>query len=210
MTHENKIIEAVSSRGLPKKYRALFLGYNRFNTCLIDFLESKDYAVTFYEDRLNGIAVENFDIIISFGYRYIIKPDVLARVKRDIINLHIAYLPFNRGAHPNFWSFHDDTVKGVSIHLIDEGVDTGPLVARRQVEFTNKEDSFDKSYNFLVREIEELFIEKWPEIEAGTFTVFKAEGEGSFHYRRELPDLPFDWNDNIEKTLQYLNKANKE
>lgn len=199
-----------SSRGAPKKYKALFLGYDRYHSSLIDFLEFNDYAVTHYKDRIDDYPVEDFDLIISFGYRYIIKPDVLARVKRDILNLHIAYLPYNKGAHPNFWSFYDDTPKGVSIHLIDKGVDTGPLIARKKVEFTQKEDSFDKTYLFLVREIEELFIEFWPEIEANSFKTFKVEGKGSFHYRRELPELPFSWNSNIERTLNYLNDLDKE
>ena len=38
--------------------------------------------------------------------------------------MHISYLPFNRGAHPNYWSFKDNSPKGVTIHFIDNGIDT--------------------------------------------------------------------------------------
>ncbi|MCL0081308.1 hypothetical protein M1N64_03665 [Peptococcaceae bacterium] len=41
------------------------------------------------------------------------------------INLHISFLPWNRGADPNFWSFIENAPVGVSIHYLDEGIDTG-------------------------------------------------------------------------------------
>ena len=44
-------------------------------------------------------------------------------MKRPIVNLHISYLPFNRGSHPNYWSFVENTPKGVSIHEIDEQIE---------------------------------------------------------------------------------------
>lgn len=196
-----------SSKGKAKSKKVLFLGYDNFHTSLVDFLEMHDYEVKIWGEKLTGVAVEDFDIIISFGYRYIIKKDILERVKRDIINLHIAYLPYNKGAYPNFWSFYDDTPKGVTIHLIDEGVDTGPIIARKEIIFDKSHDSFDKTYQVLVRSIEELFIEFWPQIENQSFKPFIAEGEGSFHYRKELPKLPLGWHANIKEALKALGKS---
>ena len=42
--------------------------------------------------------------------------------KNQIINCHGAYLPHNRGAHPNVWSFIDNTPKGGTIQYINENV----------------------------------------------------------------------------------------
>jgi len=69
------------------------------------------------------------DFIVSFGYRHILKEPILRSVARPIINIHISYLPWNRGADANFWSWFKHTPKGVSIHEIDAGIDTGPVLA---------------------------------------------------------------------------------
>ena len=74
---------------------------------------------------------KNFDVIISFGYRKIIKK-FLQSLKRPIINLHVSYFNFNRGSHPNFWSFIEGTPKGVSIHEINEIIDSGNLILRKK------------------------------------------------------------------------------
>ena len=74
-----------------------------------------------------------------------------------IINLHLSYLPFNRGAHPNFWSFYENTPSGVSIHLIDAGIDSGPILFQKEIKFKN-EITFIQTYNRLFIEMENLFI----------------------------------------------------
>jgi methionyl-tRNA formyltransferase len=45
----------------------------------------------------------------------------------------LSYLPFNRGAHPNFWSFIEKTQAGVSIHKINKGIDTGNIILRKKI-----------------------------------------------------------------------------
>ena len=67
--------------------------------------------------------------------------------------MHISYLPYNRGFYLNFWSFIDNTKKGVTIHYIDEGIDTGDIIFQKEV-FSN-----EKTYNKLKQEIEDFFIE---------------------------------------------------
>ena len=52
------------------------------------------------------------DWIVSYGYKHIIRADVLALVSGRVINLHISYLPWNRGYHPNVWSFTTTRQKG--------------------------------------------------------------------------------------------------
>ena len=82
---------------------------------------------------------------------------------RQAINLHISYLPFNRGAHPNFWSFVDNSPKGVTIHEIDEGLDTGPIIHQKKLSFNIKKkesDTFFKTYKILNNEIQKLFFKK--------------------------------------------------
>ena len=95
-----------------KKKNCLFLGYDEDKTKLIDFIKDKNIEVRkIYNQELEVKDVIDVDLIISFGYRKIIKNNILARIKKPIINLHMSYLPYNRGSHPNFWSFMDKTQK---------------------------------------------------------------------------------------------------
>jgi methionyl-tRNA formyltransferase len=51
------------------------------------------------------------------------------------LNVHPSLLPANRGPEPLFWTFHEgDQQTGVTIHLMDEGMDSGPIVAQEVVE----------------------------------------------------------------------------
>ncbi len=65
-----------------------------------------------------------FNFGISYRFLHIIRPAEIAWFQDRLINLHISYLPWNRGKDPNFWSWIENTPKGVTIHRIDTGIDT--------------------------------------------------------------------------------------
>jgi methionyl-tRNA formyltransferase len=71
-----------------------------------------------------------YDYVVSYGYRHIIREPQLSLYAGRMVNIHIGFLPWNRGAHPNFWSWFDDTPKGITIHDVDAGIDTGTIRLR--------------------------------------------------------------------------------
>ena len=116
-------------------FKILLLGSNSdYQKDILDFLERKNNKVKFYSKKISAddAKLNEFDFLISFGYRYIISEAVLNKFKPNAINLHISYLPWNRGADPNLWSFIEDTPKGVTIHEIDEGIDTGDIIFKKK------------------------------------------------------------------------------
>ena len=138
-----------------------------------------------------------FDWIICYGYHHIISNEVIKAVKNPIINLHISFLPFNRGCHPNYWSFKERTPKGVTIHFIDEGIDTGPILIQKKIKFESF-DTLNSSYLKLKKEIENLFCENFMRIIGGKIKPKKQIGKGSFHLKSDLPK-DVNWNININK-----------
>ncbi len=134
-------------------------------------------------DRIEcGISAEyakDFDWLISYGYRHILKKEILDLFPDRAINLHISYLPWNRGADPNLWSFLEDTPKGVTIHYMDEGLDTGDIIYQQEVEM-DEDDTLATSYQKLSDAIEGLFIEKWESILSGDCPRI-PQGQGSYH-----------------------------
>lgn len=165
--------------------KILFLGYA--DTPLLKFLRQQTgVRVDQTSEKLSLAAVvkENYDLLISYGYRYILKKELLDRFPNRAINLHISYLPWNRGADPNLWSFLEDTPKGVTIHLIDEGIDTGDILFQKRVNFSENE-TLSSSYQKLRSEIESLFIENWKQIKTFSWTPQPQKGEGSAHQRKD-------------------------
>ena len=147
--------------------KCLFLGYDSKETKLVNFLRKKKIKVSVKKNNLKIDDIKKNDFIISFGYKKIIKKNLIDKTKKPIVNLHMSYLPYNRGAHPNFWSFVNNTVKGVSIHEIDSGIDTGRVILQKRIKFDLKKNpqmTFKQSYNTLFDEVEKLFIKNYKNI----------------------------------------------
>lgn len=160
----------------------LFLWGNPVARTLGDWLEAQGNRVIFESERISveTIALHRVDLVVSYSYRYILKEDVIHAVHGNIVNLHISYLPWNRGACPNQWSFLENTPKGVTIHFLDTGLDSGDIIAQRIV---NMEDtiSLKDSYALLNKQIVELFKEIYPLYPFWHEMKKKALGKGSYH-----------------------------
>tara|TARA_B100000989_G_scaffold21727_1_gene14241 strand:+ start:8103 stop:8669 length:567 start_codon:yes stop_codon:yes gene_type:complete len=185
--------------------KILFLGYNSKKTRLIKYLK-KNHKVTVYgQKEITKEFVKNYDLLISFGYKKIIRENVLKSLKRPGINLHISYLPYNRGAHPNFWSFIDRTPKGVSIHEINTRVDAGNIIKRKKIDFKlSKNLTFEQTYKKLIIEIEKFFIKYHESIIEGKYRSIVIKKKGTIHKRRDLPKNIVKWNIKIQSYLEKL------
>ncbi|NMD07837.1 MAG: formyl transferase [Phyllobacteriaceae bacterium] len=82
-------------------------------------------------ETIEMIAACNPDLVIVNGTR-ILKPSLLNRIKVPIINSHHGITPMYRGAHGGYWALHekDPANCGVTVHLIDEGIDTGSIISQ--------------------------------------------------------------------------------
>ncbi len=173
---------------------------------LIDALIEKGFRVTHTNQRISDTS--GYDLVLSFGYKHIITKKILDNAHIPLINLHISYLPWNKGAHPNFWSFYDSTPSGVTIHLIDEGIDTGPIIFQKYINFTEYETTFEATYKRLIREIESLLILNIHSIIAGEYSVRPQRRKGSFHKVGDLPHEFKGWDSNIIEEIHRLDQIN--
>ena len=130
-------------------------------SCLFDGSQLRQTEV------LNAIRALEADVAVSVYFGYILKREFLALFPRGCMNLHPALLPYNRGAYPNVWSIVDGTPAGVTLHYIDEGVDTGDIIAQRKV-VVEPVDTGATLYRKLEEASVQLFVETWPWIKAGT------------------------------------------
>jgi methionyl-tRNA formyltransferase len=172
--------------------RILFLGNNNCN--LFQFLKNQRLCeVIQISEKISKKTIDEVDpdLVVSYGYRYILKKDIIEKIRNKVINLHIAYLPWNRGADPNLWSILDGTNKGVTIHMLNEGIDTGDILFQKKVDIPDHE-TLSSSYNILKDEIELLFIKNWKHIFSGDFLNLRKKQNnkyGSFHLKKQGQEI---------------------
>jgi methionyl-tRNA formyltransferase len=187
----------------------LFLGPP--DSLVLDFLKSNEREIVQTMEPLDEtfLARHPADFLVSHGYRHIIRSALLNGFARRAVNLHVSYLPWNRGADPNLWSFIENTPKGVSIHDLDAGIDTGDIIAQKLVEF-QPGGTLRTTYERLQTEIAQLFARHWSQIRQGTCNATKQVGAGSFHRiadREKVAHLlPQGW----DTPVAYLEKAGAE
>ena len=131
-----------------------------------------DAAQTLYGDQLQEPAVlakirdAQPDVALSVYFGYILKPELLGLFPSGVLNLHPAFLPYNRGAYPNVWSIVEGTPVGATLHYMDAGVDTGDILAQQQLQ-VDPTDTGQTLYHRLERLCLDLFKEAWPAFKMG-------------------------------------------
>jgi formyltetrahydrofolate-dependent phosphoribosylglycinamide formyltransferase len=81
-----------------------------------------------------AIAAHEPDLVVSAGFMKIVGPAVLGAFGGRLINTHPALLPAFPGAHAVRDALAAGaSVTGTTVHLVDAGVDTGPVLAQREV-----------------------------------------------------------------------------
>lgn len=77
-----------------------------------------------------ALALFHADVFVVVAYGRILPPQILAIPPRGCVNVHASLLPAYRGAAPIQWSIvRGETTTGVSLMQMDEGLDTGPVLA---------------------------------------------------------------------------------
>lgn len=95
-----------------------------------------------FEGRLLELMAENrVDLICLAGYMKILSPDFVARFPYRILNIHPALLPSFPGLHAQEQAVrYGVRVSGVTVHFVDSGTDTGPIIDQKAVPLSKGDD----------------------------------------------------------------------
>ena len=173
--------------------RIVYLGMNAIGKRVHDWLVETGeeiVALCLVAEDLAQVLNLRPDVIISGGFRHILPPDILALPRLGCINMHKSLLPWNRGANPNVWTIIEGSPAGVSIHLMDEGIDTGDVLAQAEVEIF-PDDTAARLYKRMEEAQFDLFINFWHRFKQGEIVPVpqSALGDGSFHALRDFRAL---------------------
>lgn len=137
-------------------------------------------------DTLAAVRNLEAEIGISVYFGFILHRDLLQSFPQGCLNLHPAFLPYNRGAHTNIWSIVDGTPAGVTLHYLDEDVDTGDIIAQRQIAIGST-DTGATLYRKLEEECVRLFVETWPQLRLGAAARHpQTKQDGTSHRVKDI------------------------
>ena len=125
-----QVVAVGADREAPGLEHARRRGLPTFTVALRDFPDRAAWDAALAD----AIAAHGPDLVVSAGFMKIVGPAVLARYEGRLVNTHPALLPAFPGAH----AVRDALAAGVdvtgsTVHLVDAGVDTGPVLAQREV-----------------------------------------------------------------------------
>jgi len=116
-------------------------------------LDKKKQKIEFETRILKALEKLEVEWILLAGYMRMVGPTLLSAYKNKIINIHPSLLPLYPGIHSYERAFNDQVSEsGVTLHLVDEGMDTGPILMQ---------EKFYRSENDTIED----FIKKGKEIE---------------------------------------------
>ncbi|MFJ8788191.1 phosphoribosylglycinamide formyltransferase [Streptomyces sp. NPDC102462] len=115
----------------------------------------KDYATREEWDAAlaESVAAHRPDLVVSAGFMKIVGKEFLARYGGRFVNTHPALLPSFPGAHGVREALaYGVKVTGCTVHFVDDGVDTGPIIAQGVVEVRDEDD--ESALHERIKEVE--------------------------------------------------------
>ncbi len=148
---------------------------------------------------LNQIRGLKLDLIVSVSYRQILKREILGIPRAGAVNLHPSYLPKYRGKNPLNWVLiNGEKETGVTVHYINEGIDTGGILARKKIKISQS-DTADSLQKKFVQAAPGLIERAIGLIRNGRARpIPQNEKEASYYPPRTPEDGRINWNQSAE------------
>lgn len=149
----------------------------------------------------------NADLYVSMSYNQIIKKDLMRNPPKGFINCHAGALPFYRGRNVLNWVLiNGEKEFGVTVHYIDEGIDTGDIILQKKYSISKKDDYkslLNRAYiycsNLLLKSLNLIYFEKVKRINQNSIDPI-----GSYCRRRVCGDELINWNSDSESIFNFI------
>ncbi|MEW6265240.1 MAG: methionyl-tRNA formyltransferase [Thermodesulfobacteriota bacterium] len=145
------------------------------------------------------------DLLVVVAFGQILPPAVLAAAGHGAVNVHPSLLPAYRGPAPINWAIiNGETETGVTTMLLDEGMDTGPILLSRTTAI-GAEETAGELHDRLAGLGAELLLETVKRMKEGGLSPRPQPVQGACPCRRlEKPDGLLDWNRPAEELCRLV------
>lgn len=160
----------------------------------IDFITHRNVNS---QEFLDAIAHYECDLFVSLSFNQIFKKRLIHYPRFKIINCHAGKLPFYRGRNVLNWALiNDEKEFGVTVHYVDQGIDTGDIILQRCYEISD-EDNYKTLLERAYKACAEVLVEavgKMKRGEIGSINQKSIHPTGFYCSRRKPGDEVLTWN----------------
>lgn len=169
----------------------LLVDSSDISSSMRDLVELDESNIFIGKDSINlemvhSLQMLDLDYIIGIHYPFIIPKEILTTPKIGFINLHPAYLPYNRGWHTPSWAILNGTKYGATLHFMSDRVDEGDIILQKDIDIMPS-DTADELYARVLKLEEEVFISAFPMLVSLKPPRIKQNlKEGDSHTKKDL------------------------
>lgn len=147
-------------------------------------------------------------IIVVAAYGQILPSEIIHLPNIGCVNIHASLLPSYRGAAPINWAIINGEKKtGITTMLMDEGMDTGPILLQRETEISTEDTTGSLSLR-LSKIGADLLITTLQGLENGEVKPLPQTGEASYAPILKKDDGLIDWSKSAEELCNFISGMN--
>ncbi len=183
----------------------------------------KDFAIRHNIDYLFPVKINsnefieisksyNLDLFVSMSFNQIFKTPILNVPKLGVINCHAGKLPFYRGRNILNWALiNDEKEFGITVHYVDEGIDTGDIINQYCYAISDKDD-YKSLLEISYLECAKILYDSIKEIQEGKSQRMKQSSihpVGFYCGRRGEGDEIINWKQSSRLLFNFIRAINK-
>lgn len=186
--------------------------YDKKDEVLIRYAEEKGIPVIINKninckEYMDEIQKLKPDLLVSMSFNQIFKKEIINLAPLKIINCHAGKLPFYRGRNILNWVLiNDEKEFGITVHYVDEGIDTGDIIVQHTYSITDADD-----YGTLLEkahvECAEVLYEAIQLMKQGKVEIIKQntiDPVGMYCGMRQNGDEALDWNQSSREIFNFV------
>jgi len=164
------------------------------------------------KEFIESIKKYDSDLFVSMSFNQIFKSEILSKPKLGTINCHAGKLPFYRGRNILNWAIiNDEKDFGITVHYVDEGIDTGDIILQRTYPITDN-DNYNSLLDVAYYECASILYDSIKEIQKGVSKRIKQESidaVGFYCGRRSIGDELINWNQSSRRLFNFIRSISK-
>jgi len=158
-------------------------------------------------DFFNMVTGYGCDLFVSMSFNQIFKNSLINLPPLKIINCHAGKLPFYRGRNVLNWVLiNDESEFGITVHFIDEGIDTGDIILQRTFKIDDTDD-YQTLLSTAYKECSSILYDSIKLVQTGKASTFKQTDihpVGSYCVNRIEGDENLNWNQTSRAIFNFV------
>ncbi|EQK42303.1 formyl transferase, C-terminal domain protein [[Clostridium] bifermentans ATCC 638] len=198
------VVGVVVSKNDNDWYRGVDEVANKFNLNLYEEKNIND------QNFLNKIKSLNLDLIVCVNFDQILKKDIINLPTIGCINTHASLLPKYRGRAPLNWAMiNGEEYSGVTVHFIDEGIDTGDIILQEKIKID--EDYYISDLLNKVKNIyPKIVLNAIRALESNNLNLIKPDlSKGFYVNKRSKDDGKIDFSKPSKDIMNFIKAISK-